>query len=217
MKSFKIFLSILAILITIVIIDTLQAKIFNNSTMLKIREKINENSYIDKGILVNHYYCNDNKKTTTWKMEKYNCPIDQKEKLEFSNYSKVIENIIIELNIPEYWKYEELSKKDNYKFELKIYKDSKSGNATIYFLEDKFSVCGTGLTTEKLKLNSGIGATIGYYKMENPAWEFIKLDDPYSNIILINNSLNENDSNEILELIKTMTITPILSQDDLYN
>ncbi len=52
----------------------MQAKIFNNSPFLKIKEKVDDNSYIDKGLLVNYYHCSNNEKKTVWKKTKYSCP-----------------------------------------------------------------------------------------------------------------------------------------------
>ena len=72
-KSLKITLIVLGILIGIIAIDTIQAIVFNNSPILKIRERINrcnEKDYIDKGIIVNHYHCNNE---SLFKSTKYNC------------------------------------------------------------------------------------------------------------------------------------------------
>ena len=76
-KGFKITLIVFSVLLGIVIIDTLQAKIFDNAPLLKIRENLGKekNYYIDKGILTNYYHCNSDDKNTTWKWEKYACPL----------------------------------------------------------------------------------------------------------------------------------------------
>ena len=76
-KGLKIFLIILLVLIGIVAIDTIQAIVFNNSPILHIREhinKCNEKDYIDKGIIVNYYNCNNESKTL-FKSTKYNCMV----------------------------------------------------------------------------------------------------------------------------------------------
>ena len=76
-KGLKIILIILVVLIGIIVLDTLQAKIFNNSPILHIREHINrcnEKDYIDKGIIVNHYNCNNEAKTL-FKSTKYDCMV----------------------------------------------------------------------------------------------------------------------------------------------
>ncbi len=76
-KGLKIILIVLGVLIGVIILDTMQAKIFDNSPLLKIRDNLDGGStdYIDKGLFVNHYHCNNNEKVTTWKKEKYTCPI----------------------------------------------------------------------------------------------------------------------------------------------
>lgn len=77
-KGLKIFLIIVAVLVVLILVDTFQAKIFNNSPLLKIREYYNggETSYIDKGLLVNHYYCNNKEEKTLFKNSKYTCPAE---------------------------------------------------------------------------------------------------------------------------------------------
>ncbi len=74
-KGLKIILIILVIFIGIIAIDTLQAKLFNNSPIIKLREIYHggETYYIDKGIFVNHYRCNNNDKVTNWKGTKFDC------------------------------------------------------------------------------------------------------------------------------------------------
>ena len=76
-KVLKITLIVLGILIGIIAIDTIQAIVFNNSPILHIRDYINrcdEKDYIDKGIIVNHYNCNNESKTL-FKSKKYNCMV----------------------------------------------------------------------------------------------------------------------------------------------
>lgn len=76
-------------------------------------------------------------------MGKYETKIEEDNK---RNYSKTIDGITIELNIPNEWNYEEFkeSKDDNFKFALHFYKSSKEKNATLYFYNSMFAVCGTG-------------------------------------------------------------------------
>lgn len=74
-KELKITLIVLGILVGIVALDILQAKIFDNSPLLKIRDNLDGETldYIDKGIFVNHYHCNNNEAVTTWKGTKFAC------------------------------------------------------------------------------------------------------------------------------------------------
>ncbi len=78
-KGLKISFIVLVVMVGVVVLDTLQAKIFDNSPLLSIRENLDGGStdYIDKGLLVNYYYCNNDEKTTTWKDEKFACPIKE--------------------------------------------------------------------------------------------------------------------------------------------
>ena len=78
-KSLKIILIVFGVLVGIVLLDTLQAKIFNNSPLMKIRDNIDDGStdYIDKGIFVNHYHCNNNEKVTIWKGAKFACSTEE--------------------------------------------------------------------------------------------------------------------------------------------
>ena len=90
-------------------------------------------------------------------------------------YSKIVENVCIELNIPSEWKYEELPKNEDndfYKFALKLYKYSEEKYAELYFYNNSFGVCGTGRSSEKITLNNGQEATIGYYD-KNTNWNDI--------------------------------------------
>jgi len=125
-----------------------------------------------------------------------------------NNYSKTIEDITIELNIPNEWQYEELSKNeenDFYKFALKLYKSDSSKNTILYLYNNKFGVCGTGRTDKKIILNNGAEANIGFYD-NNKEWSdisFYKLN-PY--IALINYGLEESEAEEVLDFVKTLSI-----------
>ena len=78
-KGLKITLIVLGVLVGIVTLDTLQAKFFDNSPLLKIRDNLDGGTidYIDKGIFVNHYHCNNNENVTTWKGTKFACSMKE--------------------------------------------------------------------------------------------------------------------------------------------
>ena len=124
------------------------------------------------------------------------------------NYSKTIDNISIELSIPNNWHYEEISQdeeNDYYKFALKLYKNEESKNAVLYFYNNPFGVCGTGRTTEKIYLNNGTEAVVGYYdNSEN--WSDVSFYKLNHNIALINCGLEGTEAQEVLEFIKTINI-----------
>ncbi len=87
-KGLKITLIVLGVLIGIVVLDTLQAKVFDNIPLLKIRDNLDGGStdYIDKGIFVNHYHCNNNEDVTTWKGTKFACSVKESNTEEFDFY-----------------------------------------------------------------------------------------------------------------------------------
>lgn len=72
-KNVKIILIVLGILIGIVLVDTLQAKFFDNKPILKIVENYNGGNLYQKhkGVLVYTYVYTDGKKETVFKWEKY--------------------------------------------------------------------------------------------------------------------------------------------------
>lgn len=78
-KGLKITFIVLGVLLGIVVLDTLQAKFFDNSPLIKIRKDFKDGyvQYMDKGIFVNHYYCKNREENTTWKGTKFTCPIEE--------------------------------------------------------------------------------------------------------------------------------------------
>ena len=100
------------------------------------------------------------------------------------NYSKVIDNIKLELNIPNEWKYEEIPKNqenDFYKYALKLYKSNENKYMMLYFYNNQFGVCGTGRTAKNITLNNGEEAIIGYYD-GNKDWNDISFYNINKNI-----------------------------------
>ncbi len=129
-------------------------------------------------------------------------------KVEEYNYSKIIDNITIELNIPSDWHYEELPRNeenDFYKFALKLYKSDSSKNAILYYYHNQFGVCGTARTNKKIILNNGIEANIGYYD-NSEVWSDISFYQVNPNIAFINSGLEDIEAQEVLEFVKTLFI-----------
>ncbi len=79
-KIFIIILTILATIVSIVILDTVQAIIFKNSPIISWQEEqFDEDSYVDRGILIDTYYCVKDDIVTvipTFKTTNYGCPIE---------------------------------------------------------------------------------------------------------------------------------------------
>ena len=132
-----------------------------------------------------------------------------KENKNHQEYSKVIDRVKIELNIPTQWKYKEIPKNNDnnfYKYALKLYKSNEDQYAMLYFYNNQFGVCGTGRTSEKITLNNGEEAIIGYYNGER-TWCDISFYNINKNIAVMNHSLINDDANEVIEFIKTINIT----------
>lgn len=127
----------------------------------------------------------------------------------YEKYSKIIDNVKLELNIPNEWKYKEVEKdekNDFYKYALKIYKNNEEQYAMLYFYNNPFGVCGTERTSENIILNNGKEATIGYYD-GNKNWTDISFYNINKNIAVINYGLIDEDANEAIQFIKTINIT----------
>lgn len=122
-------------------------------------------------------------------------------------YRKQIENTVIKLDLPKEWHYEEIDNPENQnaKFELKLYKNSKEKSASLYYYNEMFGVCGTGLISKKLNLDNGNEASIGYYYGSN-IWDYVSLGNLNPNIAILNRGLDETESKELLGIIRTIII-----------
>ena len=128
------------------------------------------------------------------------------------NYSKIIENITLEIKIPNDWKYEELPKNeenDFYKYALKLYKNSEEEYAMLYFYYNRLGVCGTGRVSEIMILNSGETANIGYYD-GSKIWSDISFYSLNKNIAILNYGLDNAEASELIEFVKTIKISTYL-------
>ena len=83
-KVLKIFIIILLILVSIVLIDTFQAKVFANRPFIRITKSYNEGNVLkkDKGIFVYTYIFTNGKKVTVYRWEKYSPPIQSNSETE---------------------------------------------------------------------------------------------------------------------------------------
>ena len=78
-KFIIILLTIVITILSIVILDTIQAIVFKNSPIIswRIEDANDSDSYVDKGILIDTYYCVSDDVITvipTLKNTNYNCP-----------------------------------------------------------------------------------------------------------------------------------------------
>ena len=92
-KSIKVFLIILVILVSIVLVDTTQAKVFNNRPLIKITENYNGGNVYqkDNGILVYTYIFSNRTKKTVFRWEKYAPPAEEKTDLQKNNNANSID------------------------------------------------------------------------------------------------------------------------------
>ncbi len=165
------------------------------------RLNINSEVGYDEGLIIkifgNQVYNNVNEKT---KEETKNKEITQ-------TYSKTIDGVILEMKIPNEWIYEELVKDENndfYKFALKLYKSDEHKNTILYVYNNPFGFCGTGRTTNEIKLDNGGKAVIGYYG--NIEWSDISFYELNPNIAFINYGLENDEAKEVFDFVKTIII-----------
>lgn len=143
---------------------------------------------------------------STWGA-KYAPILKEQQNENYQKYSKTINNVNLELNIPNEWKYkEETIDNDTYEYALKLYKNSEEQYAMIYYYKNQFGVCGTGRTSKTITLNNGNEATIGYYD-GNKNWSDISFFSINKNIAVMNYGLIDNDAKEVIEFIKNINIT----------
>lgn len=93
-KYLKIILIAIGILVGIVLMDTLQARLFKNSPIISTRRELeDDDSYVDRGILLDTYYCTKEKDIVTvsyhFKGNKFTCPVDN-----VKEYSERAQNLI---------------------------------------------------------------------------------------------------------------------------
>lgn len=80
-KKHKKIIAPVTILITIILLDTVQAIVFKNIPTISWKEELlDEDSYVDRGILIDTYYCvkSDDIMTVipTFKNTNFNCPLE---------------------------------------------------------------------------------------------------------------------------------------------
>lgn len=121
------------------------------------------------------------------------------------HYSKVIDNIKLEFDIPNEWKYEEMQKNEaDDTYALKLYKNNENQYAILSFDNNEFFVCGTGRTSTTIILNNGEEAIIGYYDGNKDWWDISF--DSNRHLAFINHGLENSEAEEFLEFVKTINI-----------
>lgn len=86
-KWLKIIIIIIGITVVLILLDSLQARIFKHSPIIRWKEELaDDDSWVDKGLLIDTYYCTKEKDIITvyWKFKgnKFTCPIDNETREE---------------------------------------------------------------------------------------------------------------------------------------
>lgn len=118
-------------------------------------------------------------------------------------YIQVSGDTLISIVLLDGWSYDYITEtSDVYYYALKFYKSSEDNKMMLYAYKDMFGVCGTELEIKEMELDNGNNVMIGYYG-DSEKWTFINLGD---NVILQDNSLTLEESNEALSMIKAINI-----------
>lgn len=101
-KSIKIILSIFILIISVIILDTLQSLIFKNSPIISWKENLEDNdSLVDRGIIIDTYYCIKESDIISvshkYKKNKFTCPIDNLKTINKTIDVKKIDGISMEI------------------------------------------------------------------------------------------------------------------------
>ena len=80
-KYIRLSLIVLLVVIVAILIDTVQARIFKNSPVISFKSNLSDSdSYVDKGIILDTYYCTKDRDivTVSWhfKTSKFTCSVD---------------------------------------------------------------------------------------------------------------------------------------------
>ncbi len=98
-EGIKVLLIIFVVLVISVLADTIQAKVFDNNPLLKIRYNRDGGNvdFVDKGILVYTYVFTDGRKVTVFRWEKYSPPLE--ESLDSQDNNNIESENKVSLNI----------------------------------------------------------------------------------------------------------------------
>lgn len=111
------------------------------------------------------------------------------------------ENETIFIDLLDGWKYEVSAEStDRYDYAIKFFTANESNKMTLYAYKDMFGVCGTELEMKDITLYDGNIAGVGFYD-GSERWTFINFGN---NIVMQNEGLTLEDSNEALSMVKTI-------------
>jgi len=93
------------------------------------------------------------------------------------------------LSLPESWQYEMLEEVEGYIWQLGIrFRPAGAGEeacVAVYFCDEPYAVCGTGLEVEEVSFESGHTASIGTYD-GGPLWSYILFHDTTGSYVVQN-------------------------------
>lgn len=81
-KAINFFLIIIIVIVGIILLDTIQARLFKRSPIISVRDNrlLDKDSYADRGILINTYYCVKEKDIVKvewrFKISTFDCPTE---------------------------------------------------------------------------------------------------------------------------------------------
>ena len=152
----KIFI-VLGFIILVIFLDTIQALIFNNSPIIRIRIQNEGNlTFIDYGLLVDTYHCKNNKKDTVLKGFSYSCSIDAD--YEIIDTSKNIKDFACAEAL------EEIYKDSDYTYYLSC---MKSKYIEVRYSNSNKENIVDALGNNHIKINDLDKFDINYIKIEN--------------------------------------------------
>lgn len=98
-KYLKIILIVIIVLVGVILVDTLQARVLKKSPIISWKEELSDDdSWVDRGILMDTYYCTKEKDiiTVNWsfKTSKFTCPVDNISINYLSELQNEITNIL---------------------------------------------------------------------------------------------------------------------------
>lgn len=102
-KKIKVTIIVLISIISIIIIDSIQARLLKNSPIISWRNNLEDNdSYVDIGLLMDTYYCTKEKDIITisyhLKGTKFTCPIDNIENESLVKIVKIENELYYDTN-----------------------------------------------------------------------------------------------------------------------
>lgn len=125
---------------------------------------------------------------------------------EVSNENKTVsiplkENEDLFVDLLDGWQYEiSEEESDRYEYAINFFRSDKSDKMTLYAYNDRFGVCGTGLEVKDITLDDGNTVSVGFYD-GSQKWSYITFGN---DIVMQNEGLSLEESNEALSMIKTI-------------